>query len=118
MEDRTNDDSEDNDDDDDDDDGVVVTIDPQAFSEPIYPGPRGTRMPLPSSYFSSDIFSFKLIRNSCTSTAITQPPIKTQAARGVDVEAQGMIAGQPTMDFDINGAFKDEEKPWKKPGMP
>lgn len=43
-------------------------------------------------------------------------PMKSQPHRGVDLEAQGVINGQPTYEHDINNAYKDEEKPWKKPG--
>jgi len=43
-------------------------------------------------------------------------PPKPQATRGIDLEAQGMINGQPTFEYDITNAYKDEEKPWKKPG--
>ncbi|CAF1657775.1 unnamed protein product [Rotaria magnacalcarata] len=43
------------------------------------------------------------------STAI---PPKVSAVRGVDCDAQGVINGQPTCEYDImNG-----DKPWKKPG--
>ncbi|CAF5173513.1 unnamed protein product, partial [Rotaria magnacalcarata] len=44
------------------------------------------------------------------STAI---PPKVSAVRGVDCDAQGVINGQPTCEYDImNG-----DKPWKKPGL-
>ena len=43
-------------------------------------------------------------------------PPKTQATRGVDMDAQGMINGQPIFEHDFMNAFKDDEKPWKKPG--
>jgi hypothetical protein len=42
---------------------------------------------------------------------------KPSTVRGVDFDAQGMINGQPTYDHDIANAYKDEEKPWKKPGL-
>ncbi|CAF3329353.1 unnamed protein product [Rotaria socialis] len=46
---------------------------------------------------------------SGSSTAI---PPKLSAVRGVDCDAQGVINGQPTCEYDImNG-----DKPWKKPG--
>jgi pre-mRNA 3'-end-processing factor FIP1 len=43
-------------------------------------------------------------------------PVKPQAPRGIDLDAQGVINGQPTFEHDINNAYKDDEKPWKKPG--
>ncbi len=42
---------------------------------------------------------------------------KPSTVRGVDFDAQGMINGQSTYDHDIANAYKDEEKPWKKPGL-
>lgn len=45
-------------------------------------------------------------------------PPKPQAIRGVDLDAQGMINGQPTYEHDLMNAYKDDnEKPWKKPGL-
>jgi hypothetical protein len=43
-------------------------------------------------------------------------PPKPSTIRGVDFDAQGIINGQPTYEHDILNAYKDEEKPWKKPG--
>jgi hypothetical protein len=42
-----------------------------------------------------------------------KPPI----TRGLDFDAQGVINGQSTYEYDITNAYKDEEKPWKKPGL-
>lgn len=36
-------------------------------------------------------------------------------SKGVDLEAQGVINGVPTLDFDLQD-IKDEDKPWRKPG--
>ena len=44
-------------------------------------------------------------------------PKSNATIRGVDIDAQGMINGQSTYDHDITNAYKDEEKPWKKPGL-
>ena len=44
-------------------------------------------------------------------------PPKPNVTRGVDVDGQGTINGQPTYDHDIASAYKDDEKPWKKPGL-
>ncbi len=35
----------------------------------------------------------------------------------MDLDAQGMINGQPTYEHDLMNAYKDDEKPWKKPGL-
>ncbi len=43
-------------------------------------------------------------------------PPKPSTIRGVDFDVQGIINGQPTYEHDMN-AYKDEEKPWKKPGL-
>lgn len=45
------------------------------------------------------------------------PGPKPNAGRGGDIEIQGMIRGQPNYEDDIGNAHKDEEKPWKKPGL-
>ena len=42
--------------------------------------------------------------------------MKNQPHRGVDLDAQGTINGQPTYEHDLTTAYKDDEKPWKKPG--
>ncbi len=44
-------------------------------------------------------------------------PSKPSTIRGVDFDAQGVINGQSTYEHDIMNAYKDEEKPWKKPGF-
>jgi hypothetical protein len=44
-------------------------------------------------------------------------PPKPQAIRGIDLDAQGMINGQPTYEHDLMNSYKDDEKPWKKPGL-
>ena len=44
-------------------------------------------------------------------------PPKPQVTRGVDLDAQGMINGQPTFEHDLMNSYKDDEKPWKKPGL-
>jgi hypothetical protein len=44
-------------------------------------------------------------------------PPKPQVIRGIDLDAQGMINGQPTYEHDFMNAYKDDEKPWKKPGL-
>ncbi|CAF0898173.1 unnamed protein product [Didymodactylos carnosus] len=36
--------------------------------------------------------------------------------KGVDLDAQGQINGIPTFEHDLSATFKDDEKPWKKPG--
>ncbi|CAF4363944.1 unnamed protein product, partial [Adineta steineri] len=41
---------------------------------------------------------------------------KLPTTRGIDLDAQGVINGKPTYEYDILNAYKDEEKPWKKPG--
>lgn len=33
------------------------------------------------------------------------------------MDAQGVINGKSTFEYDITTAYKDEDKPWKKPGM-
>jgi hypothetical protein len=43
-------------------------------------------------------------------------PPKPSTIRGVDFDAQGVINGQSTYEHDILNSYKDEEKPWKKPG--
>ena len=43
-------------------------------------------------------------------------PVKPQAPRGIDLDAQGVINGQSTYEYDMANAYKDDEKPWKKPG--
>jgi hypothetical protein len=44
-------------------------------------------------------------------------PPKPQATRGIDLDAQGVINGQPTYEHDLMNSYKDDEKPWKKPGL-
>jgi len=44
-------------------------------------------------------------------------PPKPSITRGVDFDAQGVINGQSTYEYDISNTYKDEEKPWKKPGL-
>jgi hypothetical protein len=44
-------------------------------------------------------------------------PPKPPTTRGVDLDAQGMINGQPTYEHDLLNSYKDDEKPWKKPGL-
>ncbi|CAF1533688.1 unnamed protein product, partial [Didymodactylos carnosus] len=77
---------------DDDDDQIEVMI--RDFKSPsIYPTAR---------------------QNSRTAIGVGlggKPPTK-----GVDLDAQGQINGVPTFEHDILSAFKDDEKPWKKPG--
>lgn len=53
--------------------------------------------------------------SSCIPAGPVIPP-KPQATRGVDLDAQGVINGQPTYEHDLLNAYKDDEKPWKKPG--
>lgn len=43
-------------------------------------------------------------------------PMKNQPHRGVVLDAPGTINGQSTYEYDVSAAYKDEEKPWKKPG--
>ena len=43
-------------------------------------------------------------------------PPKPQVTRGIDLDAQGMINGQPIYEVDLN-SYKEDEKPWKKPGL-
>lgn len=50
--------------------------------------------------------------------AVPAMPVKPQAPRGIDLDAQGVINGQPTYEYDMANAYKDDEKPWKKPGAP
>ena len=45
------------------------------------------------------------------------PGPRINAGRGGDIEVQGMIRGQQNYEDDIESAHKDEEKPWKKPGL-
>lgn len=42
---------------------------------------------------------------------------KSAPSKGVEFDVQGIINGQPTYEHDILSAYKDEEKPWKKPGL-
>ncbi len=58
-------------------------------------------------------------RNQSICSILAGPviPPKPQAIRGVDLDAQGMINGQPTYEHDLMNAYKDDEKPWKKPGL-
>ena len=44
-------------------------------------------------------------------------PTKPQATLDVDLDAQGVINGQPIFEHDLMNAYKDDEKPWKKPGL-
>lgn len=81
------------DDSDDDDDGIQVTIGNIKSGTSIFPPAR---------------------QNSRTIGQVIPP--KPQATRGIDLEAQGVINGQPTFEYDIANAYKDDEKPWKKPG--
>ncbi|CAF1156643.1 unnamed protein product [Rotaria sp. Silwood1] len=85
------------DDDSEDDDGIQVTI---GDYEPEITNFQ-TNRPKPRGMLSG------------TSAAI---PPKPSIIRGVDLDAQGFINGQPTYEHDIMNAYKDEEKPWKKPG--
>ena len=39
----------------------------------------------------------------------------TVQAKGIDLDAPGMINDQPTYDYDLQ-EVKDEDKPWRKPG--
>ena len=48
---------------------------------------------------------------------VPQPIAPKPQPRGVDIDGQGTINGQSTMDFDVANALKDDEKPWKKPGL-
>lgn len=84
------------DDSDDDDDGIQVTIGNIKAGTSIFPPARqNSRTAIP--------------------TGPVIPP-KPQTTRGIDLDAQGVINGQPTYEHDIMNAYKDEEKPWKKPG--
>ena len=47
---------------------------------------------------------------------LIQIPTKPVQTKGVDLDAQGLINEVPTLDFDLQG-IKDEDKPWRKPGM-
>ncbi|CAF1545141.1 unnamed protein product [Adineta ricciae] len=83
--------------DDDDDDGIQVTI----------------------GNIKSGAAIFSTNRQN-SRTAIPQGsviPTKPQATRGVDLDAQGVINGQPIFEHDLMNAYKDDEKPWKKPGL-
>ncbi|CAF0913064.1 unnamed protein product [Rotaria sordida] len=90
-------DDDDSDDDDDDDDGIQVTI--------------GDYEPEVSTFQTNR----QKPRGMLSGGPAAMPP-KSSITRGVDVDAQGVINGQPTYEHDIVNAYKDEEKPWKKPG--
>ncbi|CAF3128335.1 unnamed protein product [Rotaria sp. Silwood2] len=84
------------DDSDDDDDGIQVTIRNIKSGASIFPPTRqNSRTTIPSGPVI---------------------PTKSQATRAVDLDAQGIINGQPTYEHDLMNAYKDDEKPWKKPG--
>ncbi|UJR14689.1 hypothetical protein I4U23_001682 [Adineta vaga] len=86
----------DDDSDDDDDDGIQVTIGNIKSGAAIFPPARqNSRTTIPSGPVI---------------------PPKPQVTRGIDLDAQGMINGQSTYEHDLMNAYKDEEKPWKKPG--
>ncbi|CAF2701605.1 unnamed protein product [Rotaria sp. Silwood2] len=85
------------DDDSDDDDGIQVTI--------------GDYEPEVSNFQTNR----QKPRGMLSGGSATMPP-KPSITRGIDFDAQGVINGQPTYDHDILNAYKDEEKPWKKPG--
>lgn len=42
---------------------------------------------------------------------------RANPARSVNIDEQGMINGQSTFEHEIGNAYKDDEKPWKKPGL-
>lgn len=44
-------------------------------------------------------------------------PVKTSITRNLDFDAQGVINGKSTYEHDLLTAYKDDEKPWKKPGL-
>lgn len=45
-----------------------------------------------------------------------QPPA-TNILRVADMDGQGIMNGRSTSEHDVGNAYKDDEKPWKKPGL-
>lgn len=41
--------------------------------------------------------------------------VKATQAKGIDLDAPGVINDAPTYDYDLEGV-RDEDKPWRKPG--
>ena len=54
-------------------------------------------------------------QNANAQTAAAAAAIKATQAKGVDLDAPGVINDAPTYDYDLE-EVKDEDKPWRKPG--
>ena len=106
--------NESDDDSDDDNDNVKIVIDFNRPSTQTNPNVLNRQISKPAN---------PAMMGAAPATAI---PITTAAmqasaaakatqAKGIDLEAPGVINDGPTYDYDLEGV-KDEDKPWRKPG--
>lgn len=114
-------DDDDEDSDDSDEDGVNIVISdivnkPYLAQSPVIGSAAQTANLLAKQKPKTATATSTLLANN-----LNQNMLKTAGftaatqAKGVDLEAAGMIGDVPTYDFDIQD-IKDEDKPWRKPG--
>ena len=102
---------ESDDDDDDDEDNMVNVVISDIVNKP-YSAQNSTEQ---TAFLNRQKSHLQLPGQAATATAPATAAAAKVPAKGVDLDAPGMINDLPTDEYDLQ-EVKDEDKPWRMPG--